>query len=310
MAVVVKTIKTRLKSVKNIRKITKTMEMVSGAKMRKAVKEVLLSKEYAKQAWQMISNISQKTDSSYHSLLRQPKETKKVAIILFSGNKGLCGGFNSQIVAKAIEFVESQKKLLGDFQEDWIVVGKKGAVYLARKNKNIAYFFEKPELANKMADVLPIANIVIDGFGKDLYQKVFMAYTDYISVLKQKPQAKILLPLGSVEEVFEKDFNQDFGTPAPPSSKQAEEWGEEYLFEPKQSEILDYFLPHLVSFQIYQALLESNGSEHSARMNAMRNASETTMEMIDGLNLVYNQARQAGITREIAEIAGAKAALE
>lgn len=298
MAVVVKTIKTRLKSVKNIRKITKTMEMVSGAKMRKAVREVLLSKEYAKSAWQMISGVAQKTDSSYHTLLNQSKEIKKVAVILFSGNKGLCGGFNSQVVACAIEFVEAQKKLWGDFQEDWIVVGKKGAVYLNRKNKNIAYFFEKPELANKMVDALPIANIVINGFSQGLYQKVFMAYTDYISVLKQKPQAKTLLPI------------QDFSTPAPPLGSKAEERGGEYLFEPEQNKVLDYFLPHLVSFQIYQALLESNGSEHSARMNAMRNASETTMEMIDGLNLVYNQARQAGITREIAEIAGAKVALE
>jgi F-type H+-transporting ATPase subunit gamma len=301
MAVVVKTIKNRLKSVKNIRKITKTMEMVSGAKMRKAVREVLLSKEYAKEAWKTASGIAQKTDPSCHVLLNAPKEVKKAAIILFSGNKGLCGGFNSQVVSRAIEFIENQKNILGEFEEDWIVVGKKGAVYLARKNKKVTYFFEKPELANKMADVLPIANIVINGFSQDQYQRVYMAYTDYISVLKQKPQAKTLLPLGSIEEVFEKDFNQDLGKLAPP---------EEYLFEPEQKKVLDYFLPHLVSFQIYQALLESNGSEHSARMNAMRNASETTMEMIDSLNLVYNQARQAGITREIAEIAGAKAALE
>lgn len=304
MALTVKTIKTKLRSMKNIKKITKTMEMVAAAKMRKAVAEVLLSRHYAREAWQVVANIAGKVEPSHHPLLEQRAQVKKIAVVLFSSNRGLCGGFNSQVVACALEFVKNYRQRTGlDFTEDWIVVGKKGAVILARKNRQVAFLFEKPELAKQVTYISAVSKMILDCYQNGSYYQVILVYTDFLSALNQKPKAKVLLPIQSFREDSlghlqkESAIENDTAVFA------------EYLFEPTAREILDYFLPHLVTMQIYQALLESNASEHSSRMAAMRNASDATSDMIDGLTLTFNQARQAGITREIAEIAGAKAAM-
>lgn len=295
MAVVIKTVKTKLKSVRNVRKITKTMEMVSASKMRRAVHEVLLSRGYVDAAWQMIGKIAAGTTDPLHPLLCQHRTVKRRLIVLFSTNRGLCGGFNSQLVLRTLQYLAALPAPAELLTEDWIVIGKKGAINLARRGKNVTALFDKPELASRVADILPISKMALDGFSNETYDQVILAYTDYISALKQVPAMKVLLPLVKI---------------LPETVKPAAEADQsEFIFEPSPAEVLNQFLPHLITLQIYQALLESNAAEHSARVAAMASASEATADMIDSLTLMYNQARQASITREIAEIAGARAAL-
>jgi F-type H+-transporting ATPase subunit gamma len=301
MAVSVKIIKTKIKSIKNIKKITKTMEMVAAAKMRKAIKAVVLSRHYAQTAWYVLANIADKIDRTQHPLLNQREEIKKVGVVLFSSNRGLCGGFNAQIVSKTIDYVERLKGSLGNgVNDEWIVIGKKGALMLNRYHKKLVAVFEKAEAANTVEEILPISRMILDGYISGQYDLFVLAFTDFLSALSQRPQIKVLLPIESLTS--EEWYNDN-------DHSKVNGHGGEILFEPHPDEILARFLPHLITLQIYQALLESNASEHSSRMAAMRNASDATSDMIDGLTLTYNQARQAGITREIAEIAGAKAAL-
>ncbi|MCX6790753.1 MAG: ATP synthase F1 subunit gamma [Candidatus Gribaldobacteria bacterium] len=301
MAVSVKIIKTRIKSIKNIKKITKTMEMVAAAKMRKAIRAVSLSRNYVTTAGHILESIVDKIDRQQHPLLNKRKEIKKIGVVLFSSNRGLCGGFNAQIVSKTVDYINKLKVSLGgEIQEEWIVVGKKGALLLNRYQKNLVAVFEKAEMASTLEEILPVSKMILENYSSGSYDLVVVAFTDFVSVLKQKPQIKVVLPIDNLSgedwlELNEKNQNQK------PAG--------EILFEPQADEILAKFLPHLVTMQFYQALLESNASEHSSRMAAMRNASDATGDIIDSLTLTYNQVRQAGITREIAEIAGAKVAM-
>ncbi|MCX6765230.1 MAG: F0F1 ATP synthase subunit gamma, partial [Candidatus Nealsonbacteria bacterium] len=184
----------------------------------------------------------------------------------------------------------------------WLTVGKKGSEFLARNNQPLVAEFNKSEVVANAAEAAPLAKMIVSDFNKGIYDKVVMAYTDYYSALIQKPKIKQLLPLeptadndlGNVGEVKE-NINKD-------------EY--EYLFEPDPQEVLNKFLPHLIEVQLYQAYLEASAAEQSARMMAMKNASSAATDMINALTLAFNQARQASITREIAEITGGKAALE
>ena len=276
------------------------MEMVSAVKMRKSVTAVLSSRDYAGTAWELVMSLAPRVNTADHPLLAKREEIKKTGIILISANRGLCGGFNAQIINQAIAYAAGQPG-----QTEWITIGKKGADYLARSGQPVVAEFIKPDLITGLSAILPIAKMVIKDYISGKYDRVIVAYTDFYSAMRQKPKIKHLLPfeptpdadLGSVGKDQNQKTNSDFQI-------------FEYLFEPNKTEILNQFLPRLIEIQLYQALLESSASEHSARMVAMKNASSAASDMIDGLTLAFNQARQAGITREIAEITGSKAALE
>lgn len=304
MALSTKIIKKRIRSIGNTRKITKAMEMISAVKMRKSVNAVLASRAYAQTAWEVVLNLAKRVDEKDHPLLTKRDKIKKTAIILISSNRSLCGGFNSQVIAKAINFAAHDESA----SQNFIAVGQKGAEFLARAGKNVVAQFEKPDVITSAATAVPIVNLVISEFLADVYDKVCIAYTDYYSALVQKPKILPLLP-------FQPKEDSDLGRVGQADQKiAAETSGEfenfEYLFEPNKAEILNQFLPLLIEIQLYQAMLESAASEHSARMMAMKNASSAATDMISDLTLMFNQARQAGITREIAEITGSKAALE
>ncbi|MBN1779092.1 MAG: ATP synthase F1 subunit gamma [Candidatus Buchananbacteria bacterium] len=302
MALSTKIIKKRIRSIGNTKKITKAMEMVSAAKMRKAVNAVLSSRHYSKTAWQTVMNLVQKIDATHHPLLQPKEKIETAAIILISGNKGLCGGFNSHAVAKALEYSRELKEK-GVEKQNWIVMGKKGGESLTRSKKNIELDFVKPDLIEGVADVLDLSKMMIQGYLTGQYDQVSIVYTDFTSPLKQEPMVKQLLPLTQSPD---ESLGQTAGTKEEKPSADTNE----YIFEPDIKKVLNHFLPRLIEVQLYQALLESNASEHSARMMAMKNASESANDMIAELTLIYNQARQASITREIAEISGGKAAIE
>lgn len=307
MAVSTRIIRRRIKSVTSTKKITKAMELVSAAKMRKAVQAVLASRPYSRSAWRAVTELSKTTDSALHPLLRQEAKGGRDLVILFASDRGLCGGFVSQLVKTFATFV---KDLDAD-RLDVIAVGRKGQDAVVRRGYRLIASFQDISIAPSAAEVRPIAKLAADGFSAGTYDRVFLAYTDYRSAISQKPMVVPLLPLAPIAGLGEAmvDGQQNAAQPADAGEK-LDLAATEYLFEPSPSAVLDVMLPRLVESQIYQAVLESSASEQSTRMMAMRSATDAATEMIDDLSLTYNQARQAGITREIAEISSGKAALD
>lgn len=288
-------IKRRIKSVQSTKKVTKAMEMVSAAKMRRAVAGVLASRSYSDLAWQLIKKLVLKTETELHPLLNQREKIKKAALVLISGNRGLCGGFNSQIIQRTSRYLKEQSERGIDVS--LITVGKKGRDFMAKKGYQLTADFIKADAAVDITEIRPLSHLLIEGYLAGQFDKVALAYTDFISTLVQKPSIVEILPLQSSE-------SDDLG------QVDRRMTNDEYLFEPSPNEVLNELLPRMLETKIYQAILEANASEQSARMVAMRNASEAAGDMISELTLIFNKARQAGITAELADISGGRAAVE
>ncbi len=297
-------IQRRIKSVKNTKKITKAMELVAAAKMRRAVARVLASRAYSDLSWQTVLHLCKKLDTTEHPFFKEKKDIKNVAIVLISTNRGLCGSFNVNLVKKVIESIKIHNP--HSRVTDIITCGSKGRNEARRHNLTLIADFPKEDITDDSAVVRPISHLIIEDFLAGKYDKVFVAFTDFQSPLRQVPHVKQLLPI--VPEIDER-LGHIIHEKGKVEEINVDNFGD-FLFEPDRRRVLDAFLPRLIEVQIYQAVLESEASEHSARMFAMRNASDAASEMIDELTLVYNQARQAGITAEIAEIAGGSAAVE
>jgi F-type H+-transporting ATPase subunit gamma len=299
-----KEIKTRIKSVSNTKKITKAMEMVAAAKMRKAIEAVLATREYANLTWNTVINISRnaKSENDSHPLLLTRKEIKNVLFVLVSSNRGLCGGFNSNVINEVNSY--AKKNFNNGENIDVLSLGKKGISIRSRYGFNVVSQFDKPDTAPQVEDVRPIAKIVTDDYLAGKYDKVILVYTDFISGTVQEARAKQILPVDVKAEEdhlgkVEGKENENNGTKILESV---------FTFEPSVEGVLDEMIPRLLEVQLYQALLESNSSEHSARMMAMHQATDAATDMIAELTLSYNKARQASITNEISEIvAGANA---
>lgn len=305
MAVNTKAIKRRIKSVTSTKKITKAMEMVSAAKMRKAVENALKTRTYAKLAWDILVDLS-KTEKSKMPLLTV-RPVKKILLILITSNRGLCGSFNSNIIKKTAEQIKNTEQ---NTAIEVLGIGKKGAEFSKKMNYNLIASFTDLSDTPHQKDVSPICKMVIEEYTKENYDKVVVAYTDFKSAIAQIAKIKQVLPISEHDlETMVGDL-KEIKSVAVAKAMATEGKISDYLFEPDKEKVLEYVLPKLVETQILQAALESAASEQSARMMAMRNASDAATDMIDELNLNFNKARQAGITQEIAEIAGGAAALE
>lgn len=303
-----KEISRRIKSVSSTKKITKAMEMVAAAKMRRAIEAVLKTRTYANLSWETVLHLAALSESqkeARHYLLRPRTKVRKIAIILISSNRGMCGGYNAAIIAKA----ESSLKKHA-VETDFILAGRKGAV-LAGRGHNIAAEFEKSDVITDAREIAPLVKLALDGFKERHYDKVLVAYTDFVNPAKQVPRIKQLLPV----EIDKEDGYLGIVGEGSPVAVKAEMIKEkekkhlgingatfEYIFEPSPRAVLDTMIPRLIETQLYQAYLEANASEHSARMTAMHQATDAATEMVEELTLFYNKARQAGITAEIAEI--------
>jgi F-type H+-transporting ATPase subunit gamma len=311
----IRDIKRQIKSISNTKKITRAMEMVSAAKMRKAVEAVLRTRTYANLSWETVLNLSRADrngEQPLHPLLSKRESVKRVAIILISSNRGLCGGFNTALMAKAAASVKKHGQ-----PTDFIVIGKKGRAIYKYFGYNIIAEFEKEDLTSTVQEVTPVAKIVIDDYLAGKYDRVMVAYTDFVSASKQIPRVRQLLPieieredkfLGVVGKDTRVGMTEEFVKGKGESHLAHDEHRHEFTFEPSPAEVLDAILPRLLEVQLYQAMLESNASEQSARMNAMHQATEAAGDMISDLTLYYNKKRQEKITAEIAEIsAGANA---
>jgi F-type H+-transporting ATPase subunit gamma len=317
-----KEIRRRIKSVKNTGKITRAMEMVAAAKMRKAVASVLAIRPYAHSAWSVLTNLSRAFSERENPLL-ETREVSKVLAIVITSNRGLCGSFNAQMVRKIKEQIanpemlkinrsrkfEAKLRILASKSEELIInfitVGKKGENIIRKLGKNIIASFPELTYLPKAENVRPLAKIAIDEYAKKNYDKVVIFYTDYISTIKQETKIRQILPISKTDiekQIAEMDqAAKDYGLEKPQV---------EYKIEPGPEAVLSHIFPRLIEMQIYHAILESNASKESARMIAMRNATDAASEMVDNLTLIYNQIRQMKITQEIAEISAGRAALE
>jgi len=310
-----KEISRRIKSVASTKKITKAMEMVAASKMRKAIEAVLKTRTYANLSWETVlrlADLAKSNSEILHPLLTQRSKINRVAIILITSNRGMCGAYNTSVINKVKESIKKH-----DVATDFILAGKKGgAVY--NQNYNVAAEFEKSDLLNNSKEIYPIINLAMADYLSGKYDKILVAYTDFINPVKQIPRVKQLLPLetesadsslGIVGQDPKVGLSKEML--AEKSKKHLSNNQSDYTFEPSPSEVLDLMIPRLLEIQLLQAFLEANASEHSSRMTAMHQATEAAGDMVSELTLFYNKARQASITAEIAEIsAGANALAE
>ncbi|MFZ5390730.1 MAG: ATP synthase F1 subunit gamma [Patescibacteria group bacterium] len=302
-------IKRRIRSIKSTRQITKAMELVSAAKMRKAVANVLSTRTYAELGWQLLVELTSRTKDSKHPLLKKTDQTKKIGLVVVTSNRGLCGGFNHQLTNKVHQYLATHKKQSVDLEADLIAVGKRGRDIMFRRGHTIVAEFVKDDVTTRLEEITPIAQMIISDYLSGKYDKIVMAYTDFISPISQKPRLKQLLPIEIDSSDAYLGQAKAEGVKQPGSVKEKSVFEYEYLFEPSPDQVLNQLMPRLLEVQLYQALLESDASEHSARMMAMRNASDAAKDMIDDLTLAFNQARQAAITAELADITGGRVAI-
>ena len=289
-----KTIKRRIKSVGNARNITKAMELVAAAKIKRAVNNLMASRTYAKHAKELLAGLAKERNLK-HPLLLAPKGEKELLIVIAS-NRGLCGSYNTNVIKATIEYVKNNK----DKKIDFIAVGRKAEIIARQtKGKIIASFIKFPDDLYA-DDIIPLSKMVIDEFTKKNYSKISIAYTNFVSSLKYDAKVSSILPITkeNLAEILVNDKNEK------PRTAEAIT-----MFEPDEERALDLVLPRLTEVRIYQSILEANASEHSARMIAMKNATDNAEEISKELTLYYNQARQSGITQEIAEISSGSEAL-
>lgn len=289
-----KEIKRRIKSVKNTKKITKAMELVSASKMKRAVAATLASRLYAGYSWEILTSVAENLEENTHPFFNEQAKGKTL-IVLITSNRGLCGGYNSQIIKRTIAQLKEENSAV-----DIITVGKKGDVAMRRVNQNITgVFTDMPDVNIMLSDIAPLGKLVMNEYKNQTYKKVYIAYTHFTSALSQKPIVKQLLPISKqeVKEMIE-NISEDM------KNKQTT-----YLFEGDFNTLISSLAEKITRMQIYQTMLESNASEQSSRMVAMKNASDASGEMIDDLTLIFNKARQANITREISEISAGMASV-
>jgi F-type H+-transporting ATPase subunit gamma len=283
-------IRRRIKSVKNTAQITKAMQMVAASKMRKAQQAALAGRPYAQLMNKVLANVAAETKDATHPFLEKREGTAR-CVILISTDKGLCGGLNSNLMREAAKFEAGAV---------FIAAGRKGSQFLARtKRKVLAEFTYKD--APLFAEARAISKFAQELFLKREVDRVDIVFTNFISTLAQKPEVRQILPVSEVAPVHA-------GMGADKTGALPEQSGE-FLFEPDQEQVLAALLPHSLNFQIYQILLEAKASEHSARMVAMKNATDNAKQFIKDLTLEYNKLRQANITKELLEIASAAMAM-
>ena len=298
-----KAVKSRISSVKNIQKITRAMEMVAAARLRKAEQRIEDLRPYAKAVRRMTRRTVEAVDKIPSlPLLEAHENENKVGILLITGDRGLAGAFNSQILRagnrRAKELQEEGKEIV------WYASGRRGVSSLTFRGRNVAGswqgFTDRPAFSDARDIAGDISSQYIDGE----VDRVEMIYNGYVSPLTQEVTTDVLLPLSAVEQLLEED---DDGEDSSGSEERGSGHKTLWIYEPDPEEILKRLVPDYIEISIFRALLESTASEHGARMTAMRNAQENAGDMIDDLTLEMNRQRQAEITQEIMEVvAGAE----
>lgn len=285
----------RIRSVKNIAQVTRALETVSASKVRKAIQAVQATTPYAEKAWKVLVHLArQPGHTSLHPLLAERTQVKRILVVMISGDRGLAGAYNANILRHTL-----QNCLQFTQPISFVVVGRKGRDLLWRRKLNILAEFSNLPSPPSFLDVASIGSLVVNDFASGEFDRVYLAYTEFISMLSQRPVFRLILPL---EVQYAPDTVKAYNVTHTRSNAV-------FTYEPDQMEILNQIVPRFTALQIYQAILSSQASEHAARMVAMRNATDNALELMAELQLEYNKMRQQMITNDMLDIAGGAEAL-
>lgn len=289
-----KEIKREIESVRNIWKLTGALETLSALKMKKAQKIALLSRPFAQKVAQILGRLEYSINNIESVFFWEREIIEKTLIVVLASDRGFCGSFNHNILKfaeKEIKEIEKERKV------EILPIGKKATAYFKKRGYDTKFnFFGIGDYA-EIEDVKKISDFLVDNFADNKYQEIYLFYTDFISTFLQRPKKLRLLPIeiGSLKEFLKEET----------AYKKLD-----FIIEPSEKILTQEIIPQLIEYLIYQAILEGNASEHSARMMAMRNASENAEEKVGELNLQFNKARQEQITKEVCEVSSAKEVLE
>ncbi|MDA8110679.1 MAG: F0F1 ATP synthase subunit gamma [Betaproteobacteria bacterium] len=283
-----KEIRVKIRSVQNTRKITKAMEMVAASKMKRAQERMRAARPYADKIRNVAAHISHANPEYRHPFLVARDTVKRVGVILITTDKGLCGGLNTNV----------QRLLLGQYKDwqaqgeeiDVCCIGNKGLGFMQRLGANVVSHVTQLGDRPQLERLIGAVKVMLDGYIEDRFDRVVLVYTRFVNTMKQEPVLEQLLPLAG----------ERLGSP---------EGTWDYLYEPEAKAVLDQVLTRYIEALIFQAVTENMASEQSARMVAMKAASDNAATLIDELTLIYNKNRQAAITKEISEIVGGAAAV-
>src|SRR5271170_6717683 len=286
-------IRRRIKSVKNTAQITKAMQMVAAAKMRKAQQAALVGRPYADLMNVILAEAAPRIAGFEHPLMKT-REVKRRAVIVVSSDRGLCGGLNSNLFREAAKLDRNTTV--------FVTAGRKASQFIARTKRNLAAEFTYKD-APTFAEARAVSKFAQDLFLKGEADSVDILFTQFVSTLVQQPKTIPFLPVGKIQAVT-------VGINAPPQMlPSAGARVDTFEFEPDEKSVLSELLPHSLNFQVHQILLEAKASEHSSRMVAMKNATDNAKQLIKDLTLEYNKLRQSNITKELLEIATAQMAV-
>jgi F-type H+-transporting ATPase subunit gamma len=283
-----KEIRVKIRSVQNTRKITKAMEMVAASKMRKAQERMRMARPYGEKIRNVAARISHANPEYRHPFLVRRDTVKRVGLIVITTDKGLCGALNTNLLRMALN---QYKAWQGEGEEiDVCALGNKGFGFMQRLGANIISHAVQLGDRPQMEKLIGAVKVMLDGYTRDRFDRLLIGYTRFINTMKQEPVIEQLLPLSG----------ERIGTPE-------SVW--DYIYEPEAKAVLDQVLTRYIEAIIFQAVAENMASEQSARMVAMKAASDNAENLIDELTLIYNKNRQAGITKELSEIVGGAAAV-
>lgn len=289
----IRQLKRRIAVVKNTAKVTNALQLVAASKMRKAQDRALQARPYAEKLSVVLAGLSTKeggsdTDAAHPLLVNRP--VQNIAMLHVTPDRGLCGALNSNLNRSAGTFVAMQHEPV-----NVVAVGKKGRDFFVRAHSHVVAEFTELGDYPAQGDTLAISNLIIQDYLSGAVDRVYLSYSDFVSTAVQRPVIKQLLPLSP---------------PKMDNVEDAEAYRADYIFEPSAETVLERLLPRYVEMVIYDAILESAASEQSARMVAMKNASDNAQDITRELTLTYNKARQEQITKELLDIVGGAAALE
>jgi len=284
-----KEIRTKIRSVKNMQKITKAMEMVAASKIRKAQDQMEASRPYAERIRRVIGHLGNANPDYKHPWLNE-REVKRVGFIVISTDRGLCGGLNVNMFKSVIGQLHEWKEK--DVEVDLALVGAKAVAFFRRLGGNVVgtatHLGDKPQVN----DLIGSIKIMLDSYSDGKIDRLFLVHNEFVSTMSQQPEVKSLLPVSAID---------------PGEEKLQEHW--DYIYEPDAADLLDDVLMRYIESQVYRGAVENFACEMAAKMVAMKSATDNAGEIIDDLQLAYNKARQASITQEISEIVGGAAAV-
>lgn len=278
----------QIKSIKNTRKVTRALEMVSASKIRKAQDRMLASRPYARMIRQVIGHLAHANPEYKHPFTQKRDQVRKVGYVIVSSDRGLCGGLNNNMFRQLlVRFREHQE---AGQDVSLVLIGRKAQQFFKRIKVEIVGTVQDLGEQPQLEQLIGAIKIMLDGYREGSIDELYLCYNDFVNTMTQKVSIDELLPL-----------------PPTTSEPMLQYW--DYLYEPDPESLLDDILVRYIESLVYNAVLENLASEHAARMVAMKSASDNASNLIDDLNLAYNKARQAAITQEISEIVGGAAAV-